>query len=369
MEKSISEILGELINIKFDANSKNNNEIIEYLKNQFAGAVEIATVKNKNGFKNLIIGVNTNLSDVKDAIILSGHMDTICPSESWDNDLKITDKTVFGLGACDMKAYIAELIYRFDFLREQSYPIIISLTSDEETTVEGVQNVLAFYEKRKISGKYFIIGEPTNSAICSSHKGMVDVVVKITGKTHHSSAPSQGINAIYIASKFAGAVEKMNKEYEPKKSSLNVSRIKGGVSGNSVAQNCSIYMDFRALNHIHHTEILERIYKIKNSLLRQYKGSIIDIDIKFNLPCFQEQNSEITRRLCDVFDEEAKPFTAWTEAGYLSSLVPNGIIFGAGSLKYAHKENEQISLEQLEVYDDKFIKVMNEYKEMYSYFD
>lgn len=369
MEKSISEILGELINIKFNADSTNNNELIDYLKTQFADAVEIATIKNKNGLKNLVVGVNTNLSNVKDAIILSGHMDTICPSEAWDNELKITDKTVFGLGSCDMKAFIAELIYRFEFLRQQTYPIIISLTCDEETTVEGAQNIIRFYEKRKISGKYFIIGEPTNSSICSSHKGMVDVVVKVTGRTHHSSAPSQGINAIYIASKFADAIERLNKEYEPKKSSLNISRIKGGVSGNNVAQNCSIYMDFRALNHIHHTEILERIYKIKNKLLRKYRGAIIDVDIKFNLPCFQEQNSEITRRLCDVFGEEAKLFTAWTEAGYLSSLVPNGIIFGAGSLKFAHKENEQISLEQLDFYDDKFIKVMNEYKEMYSYFD
>lgn len=369
MENSVSSILGELINLKFDANSESNDEIVKFLQEKFSGATEIAVIKNKNGFKNLVVGVNTALENVQNALILSGHMDTICPGETWNTDYRETEKTIYGLGSCDMKAYLAELIYKFDFLKEQTYPIIISLTSDEETTVEGVQNVLDFYKKKKITGKFFIIGEPTNSCVCTAHKGMVDLVVKVTGKTAHSSVPKQGVNAIYIASKFAEAVEKLNKEYEPQKSSLNVSRIKGGVSGNSVAQNCSLYMDFRALNNVHHVEILEKIYKIKNNLLKKYKGSTIEIDVKFNLPCFQEQNSEIASKICEKLEVQPQFFSAWTEAGYLSGYIPNGIIFGAGSLKFAHKENEQVTLEQLEVYDENFVKVINEYMEMYSYFD
>lgn len=363
MNKEISKILGELVNLKFDCSNKDNVAIINYLKEKFSDADDIVTVNNSNGFENLIIGVNTKLKNVENALILSGHIDTICPNESWDKTLRVDDKNMYGLGACDMKAYSAELIYQFKYLKKQNYPIIITLTADEETTVEGVQKVLEFFKNNNIQGKFFIIGEPTNSKVCSSHKGMVDIVANFTGKECHSSVPSIGINAIYIASKFAQKIEKLNKKYEPLKTSLNVSKISGGVSGNSVAQNCSLYMDFRPLNLNHHDTILKTIKQIQNNLAKEYPGCQIDLQISYDLPCFQEKTDLFIDKICQILKVEQKPFTAWTEAGYLSSVIPSGIIFGAGGIEFAHKGNEQISFEQLEVYDQKFIQLLEIYNQ------
>lgn len=359
MKKSIEKILGELINKKFDESSPNNDELIEYLKEQFSSAVEIVTIKNSNGSNNLLVGVNTCLNNVSGAVVLSGHMDTICPSQNYTNDFIVKNGIVYGLGACDMKAFIAELIYKFEFLKSQPYPIIISLTCDEETTVEGVQNVLKYFLEHNITGKYFVIGEPTDSKVCSYHKGMADIVINITGKSAHSSAPSLGVNAIYIASHFASGIEELNNKFEPCGSSLNVSKISGGMSSNSVAQSCSVYMDFRAIDDSQYAKIFEGIYNLKTSLETKYKGCSIDIDIKFNLPCFQKSENCITEQFCNALHQVPIAFNAWTEAGYLSKIIPEGIIFGAGSLKFAHKDNEQVSILQLETYDKNFGILLN----------
>lgn len=359
MKKSIVKILGEFINKKFDESSPNNDELIEYLKGQFSGAVETVTIKNSNGFNNLLVGVNTCLNNVKGAVVLSGHMDTICPSQNYVNDFVVKNGIVYGLGACDMKAFIAELIYKFELLKSQQYPIIISLTCDEETTVEGVQNVLKYFLVHNITGKYFVIGEPTDNKICSWHKGMVDIAINISGKSAHSSAPSLGINAIYIASHFASGIEELDKKFEPCGSSLNVSKISGGKSSNSVAQCCSVYMDFRAIDNSQYAKIFDGIYSLKNSLESKYNGCSVDIDIKFNLPCFQKYESKITELLSESLHQTPIAFNAWTEAGYLSKIIPDGIIFGAGSLEFAHKDNEQVSISQLETYDKNFETLLN----------
>lgn len=74
------EYLKKLVSIKsFDLNE--NKEIIEYLKQELNDvAQEILTLKNTvNKRESLLVGLNCKLKDVSNAIVLSGHVDTVCP--------------------------------------------------------------------------------------------------------------------------------------------------------------------------------------------------------------------------------------------------------------------------------------------------
>ena len=78
--------LEELVSIKsFD--TKQNKEIIGYLEKRFASySKEIIKVKSlEDDREGLIIGLNTKLDNVKDAIVLSGHIDTVVADEKLYN--------------------------------------------------------------------------------------------------------------------------------------------------------------------------------------------------------------------------------------------------------------------------------------------
>ena len=75
-------ILKELVNIRsFDTNQ--NKEIIDYLELQFKPfSQEIIKVKNKcDGRESLLVGINTKLKNISDAVVLSGHIDTVVANE------------------------------------------------------------------------------------------------------------------------------------------------------------------------------------------------------------------------------------------------------------------------------------------------
>lgn len=76
--------LKKLINIKiYDLND--NKEIIDELKLMFSAiAQDIMVIKNTvNNKESLLVGVNCKLQNVSDAIVLSGHIDTVCPRHEW----------------------------------------------------------------------------------------------------------------------------------------------------------------------------------------------------------------------------------------------------------------------------------------------
>ncbi len=74
------EYLKQLISIKsYDLNE--NKEVIDVLKDMLSTVAEdILVIQNTvNQKESLLIGLNCKLQDTKDAIVLSGHIDTVCP--------------------------------------------------------------------------------------------------------------------------------------------------------------------------------------------------------------------------------------------------------------------------------------------------
>ena len=69
-------------------------------------------------------------------MILSGHVDTVIADANFSTDpfsLVVKNGKAYGLGVIDMKCYFSTIIDSLEELSKQNIPIIITITSDEET--------------------------------------------------------------------------------------------------------------------------------------------------------------------------------------------------------------------------------------------
>ncbi len=64
--------------------------------------------------------------------------------------------------------------------------------------------------KKKLKPECVVITEPTNLNIYRGHRGRMEIAVSFYGVSSHGSAPERGKNAIYMASRAALEIEKLN---------------------------------------------------------------------------------------------------------------------------------------------------------------
>ncbi|MCB0744167.1 MAG: YgeY family selenium metabolism-linked hydrolase, partial [Ignavibacteriae bacterium] len=67
-------------------------------------------------------------------------------------------------------------------------------------------------EEEKIKPECVVITEPTNLNIYRGHRGRMEIAVSFYGISSHGSAPERGKNAIYMASRAALEIEKLNEK-------------------------------------------------------------------------------------------------------------------------------------------------------------
>ena len=126
-------ILTELVKEKYYIGMPSKEKLIRTIIGYFSNAKDIQLVPDSEGLNHLLIGLNYKLNNLDNAILLSGHMDTIKPDKNWNIDPYIEDNKLFGLGSTDMKAFFAALIVNKENISNLSVPVILSITFDEET--------------------------------------------------------------------------------------------------------------------------------------------------------------------------------------------------------------------------------------------
>ena len=144
----------ELVNIESFSN-ENNQNIINYLIEKFKPySTEILKVKNPDSNKyNLLIGLNTKINNTN-AIILSGHIDTVCADvkayNTPPNQATLINNKLFGLGVIDMKCYFATIIDNLKTISKLKKPIIVAITCDEETNLLGVEEIIKTLKQNNV---------------------------------------------------------------------------------------------------------------------------------------------------------------------------------------------------------------------------
>lgn len=153
----------------------------------------------------------------KKILAIDGHMDTVDlgNKENWSFealDGAIKDGFVHGRGTVDQKGGPASFITSGRILKELGFDGDLTIYFVGSVMEEDCDGLCWKYiiEEDKIMPDVVISTEPTNLGIYRGHRGRMEIHVHCYGVSAHGSAPERGKNAIYMASRVALEIEKLN---------------------------------------------------------------------------------------------------------------------------------------------------------------
>ena len=344
-----------------------DNIIIDYLKQKFSPiSEEVLIVKNKeNDNKSILIGLNTPLKDIE-PIVLSGHIDTVAPDfEKYQTnpfELTLVDNKAYGLGSIDMKCFTAEILDNLNAMKSLRSPIVVALTTDEETNLLCVNNVIDKFKELNIKPKFTIVGEPTQRQINKQANGCYEYLVEVFGKAFNSSILEQGINSISVIAKLITFIESEQKTYVGLTSNCGV--IAGGDIVNRVPDYCQLKFDVRSTRAKEVDEFLKIIEEKINELKEEYNATI-KIKKLLEIPPLEIKNLNLINKLAKTFNLKINKFMGGCEAGYYQALSGDAIIFGVGDMSLAHKPNEYVNINEYNNYGKLLLNMLKTICELF----
>ena len=357
-------ILSRLIESRSD---KDPDEIMNFIKSELNTKVEeiIEVLNKEDDKKNLIIGINTKLKNVE-AIVLSGHIDTVGADEEKynTNPYKLTIKgdKAYGLGIIDMKCFASSIMDLIEELKCKKSPIILVLTGDEETNLYGVENVINKFKELNIRPKFTIIGEPTSFEIKNTSNGCFEYKVEVYGKSCHSSKPKDGINSICVVARIISYIEDLASKYENLTMSCDL--VEGGTIINRVPDYASVSFDIRTTSMENYESALSLIKKEISNLENIY-GCSIKLQNKLRIPPLSNNDEEVINKISKTFNLKVSNFLGGCEAGYYKEYGGDAILFGLGDLELAHKPNEYMVVADYDKYNNLLISLIDKLVDIY----
>ncbi len=306
-----------------------------------------------------------------EALMFSAHMDTVPPGDqqAWETDPftpRIYDKKLWGLGSVDMKGSIAAMICAVEPLIKEHLrrEIIFGLTFDEEVGLVGAKHLV---ESGIIKPRFALIGEPTMMKPMRIHKGHVYLEVVCHGSGGQSSDPEKGVNAIQVASEAIRIINQFADELKgygcpetnPPYATINIGTIHGGTKPNVIASQCVICFDIRPIPGMTSKPLVQEINgRLEN--IGTFQGQPL-VSVQTTRiptePVSTDRSSEIIRVAETVTGEQARGVSYGTDGSMLQELGTEILILGPGSITRAHKPNEFVAVEQLELAIEQFQKI------------
>src|SRR5260221_12071297 len=120
-----------------------------------------------NGVTSVLV-YNMQTRPKKFKVILNGHLDVI-PGKAVQYQPQVKGDKLYGVGAMDMKANVACMIYTFkEVAKKVKYPIALQLVTDEQS---GGMHGTKYQIEKGVRADFVISGETTNFEIVNNAKG------------------------------------------------------------------------------------------------------------------------------------------------------------------------------------------------------
>ncbi|GAA5106147.1 acetylornithine deacetylase [Orbus sasakiae] len=362
---SFIQIYNELITIPTISSVTNekldysNKALIDKLANWFADlgfSISIQPVTGTRNKFNLLASYSNDSNHTQGGLLLSGHTDTVPFDEGqWTKDpFKLTEQNNkwYGLGTADMKgffAFILESLRDID-LKTLQKPLHILATADEEITMAGAVH---FAKTATLQPDCTIIGEPTSLIPIRAHKGFVSNVIRVIGKSGHSSDPEKGINAIevmhLVIERLLQLKQKLKDEYHNESfavpyPTMNLGIIHGGDAANRICGCCELVMDIRALPEMDIHSLFDILCHSLKPVMDKYPNRI---EVKYEvdpIPGYECKKDEpALQEVEKLLNQSAQTVNYSTEAPYLNQISPT-IVLGPGSIEQAHQPDEFVDM-------------------------
>ncbi len=338
---------------------QSNSDVIHLLANWLEPLgfhIEIIPINGTTGKSNLIarFGKGSN------GLVLSGHSDTVPFDEHlWQSDpfsISEQDEKWHGLGSCDMKSFFAIAIEAaIPFLQGSlKRPLIIMATADEESSMSGARQLI---RENVADASFAIIGEPTDLKPITGHKGIMMLNLRVEGTSGHSSDPALGNNAIEgmhraITELMSYRDELGRTHQDPRFNvsvpTMNFGCIQGGDNPNRICDHAELAFDLRNLPSMDMADfsgaLEDRVARVLGG-----QGFTCQLEPLFSpVPAFDNQDSELAKRLSGLTGNQPGSVAFGTEAPFLMDLDLDTVVIGPGSINQAHQPNEYLPLAQID---------------------
>ncbi len=310
--------------------------------------------------------------DVPGGVLLSGHSDVVpVTDQDWSSDpfqMRQADGLLYGRGTCDMKGFIAASVVMAEHYAALPLkrPVHFAFTYDEETGCLGAQALIPELTRLGIKPDIAIIGEPTEMRVIEGHKGCCEYTTRFEGLEGHGSSPDLGVNAAEYAVRYVSrlmalredlrARVPMGSRFEPPCTTINIGRIQGGHAHNVIVGKAEVDWEFRPVQTSDLRFVKETMEAfVERDLLPKMRAVYPQADISTETlgevvglePMSENAARDLVSGLLGANSAGVVPFG--TEAGMFQQMGIDVIVCGPGSIAQAHKPDEFVSVDQLEV--------------------
>lgn len=367
-EKTLSHI-NELI--RLDTTSRDSNlPLIQLLTTELTAAgLSYTLIYNEQQTKaNLLATIPAHNGVTSGGIVLSGHTDVVpVDGQQWSSDPfepEIRDGKLFGRGTCDMKGFIGVILAKLpEMMRaELAEPIHLAFSYDEEIGCVGAVSLVEKITELGLAPRGAVVGEPSSMRAIRGHKSMNVFRVDFHGVAAHSSLPSEGLNAISYATRFARFVDEVSAELrlaerdesfiEPT-TTMNVNRIDGGIAVNTIPSLCSVYFEYRSLASVDRVALTGRLrgeaLRLEEEMRRVNPVGRVEFSTLAGAPGLDTAADAQIVDLTQSWGAQAvdEKVTYGTEAGLFAAAGIPAVVCGPGDIAQAHAPDEFIELSQI----------------------
>lgn len=337
LSKSLVELLSDLIMVQSETGDE--KALCDLLFQTLEGYEgNLTRVKNS-----LVFSMDFNHEK---SIALVGHIDTVPIAESSTTPF-IKDGELWGRGACDMKSGLAVMLkvlhdISIGLVEPKNNISLIFYENEEGALPNGINFLLDSGALKDIDFAFIL--EPTECRYSVGCLGSLCIEKGVTGISAHSANPKKGKNALDESLEIYQSVSKMN-------NNINGTKEIDGLEYYETVNITTFQTTNRAFNVIPaRVEFIVNYRFSPNKNLSEATKELLlhigeeDFNVLDNADSCYIGNSGDDFLLPHV---EREIMQAWTDIAQLNNNGIPAINFGAGSILYAHKPDERISIEEL----------------------
>jgi succinyl-diaminopimelate desuccinylase len=145
------------------------------------------------------------------SVMFNGHMDHVDPGDPKDwlhppYGGEIHTKWLWGRGAADMKGPLAAMIHAGGVLAAEGFrppgDLYVAAVVQEEVGGLGTQKLM-----QTVRPDCAVVGEATGNQLARGHRGRVELIVRVWGRSVHASVPQRGVNPHAVLARFIRRLE------------------------------------------------------------------------------------------------------------------------------------------------------------------
>ena len=317
--------------LSFDSTSGSERELGQWLAEHLE-APFVETFEVGDGTLNVLLRWSET-----PRVVYCSHMDTVPPYIP----PTFTEDRVLGRGSCDAKGQFYAMYracQRLAAAGEKDFALLI--VSGEETGSWGAKA----FSKTGFTAPLLGVGEPTDNCMVSASKGTKRFDLTFTGKAFHSGYPEHGVSAVELFVDFMNALRAAAFPDDPVlgPTTWNVGRLSSDNPQNILSPQLSCRLYFRTTFASDDAVVAWMRAQASDRLRVEEIGG--DAPARyFTLPGFP-----------------TKPVAFGSDAPHLTGFAQK-IICGPGTITVAHRDDEFLSLSDLQQAINNYVKIYESY--------